>query len=83
MWLKYADSLQVLNDLEGAAMAFSKVLALAPHHTETRSSVQVKLHHCVMMKVQSLKFIVQGQDIYSIVFSHAVGYIWLRQGIMN
>ena len=38
VWLKYAECLQVLNDLEGAAMAFSNVLVLAPHHTETRCS---------------------------------------------
>ena len=26
----------MLNDLEGAAMSYSKVLSLAPHHTDTR-----------------------------------------------
>ena len=39
VWLKYAECLQILNDLEGAAMAFSNVLVLAPHHTETRCNV--------------------------------------------
>lgn len=36
VWLKHAECQHMLNDLEGAAMSYSKVLSLAPHHTDTR-----------------------------------------------
>lgn len=36
VWLKHAECLHTLHDLDGAAMSYSKVLSLAPHHTDTR-----------------------------------------------
>ena len=36
VWLKHAECLHTLQDLEGAAMSYSQVLNLAPHHTDTR-----------------------------------------------
>lgn len=36
VWLKHAECLHMLNELEPAALSYSKVLSLAPHHTETR-----------------------------------------------
>ena len=37
VWLKHAECQYMLNDLEGAAVSYSKVLTLAPYHTDTRS----------------------------------------------
>lgn len=39
VWLKHAECQYMLNDLEGAVMSYSKVLSLAPHHTDTRFRV--------------------------------------------
>ena len=36
VWLKHAECQYMLNDLEGAVMSYSKVLSLAPYHTDTR-----------------------------------------------
>lgn len=36
VWLKHAECLHMLHELEPAALSYSKVLSLAPHHTETR-----------------------------------------------
>ena len=36
VWVKHATCQYVMNDLEGAAMSFSKVLSLAPGHTDSR-----------------------------------------------
>ena len=36
VWLKHAECLHALNELESAAMSYTRVLSLAPHHTETR-----------------------------------------------
>ncbi len=36
VWLKHAECQYMLNDLEGAAMSYSKVLSLAPTHTDSR-----------------------------------------------
>ena len=36
VWLKYAECQHMLNDLEAAASSYSKVISLAPNHTDTR-----------------------------------------------
>jgi general transcription factor 3C polypeptide 3 (transcription factor C subunit 4) len=36
VWLRHAECLHTLQDLEAAAMSYSQVLSLAPHHTDTR-----------------------------------------------
>lgn len=36
VWLKYAECQHMLNDLEAAAASYSKVITLAPNHTDTR-----------------------------------------------
>ena len=36
VWLKHAECLHMLGDMEAAAVSYSKVTALAPNHTETR-----------------------------------------------
>ena len=39
VWLKHAECLHMLQELEQAAMSYVKVLSLAPHHTETRMTL--------------------------------------------
>lgn len=39
MWLRYADCLSSLGNLEQAVQAFSKVVELAPNHLEARVSL--------------------------------------------
>ena len=37
VWLKYAECQHMLSDLEAAAASYSKVISLAPNHTDSRS----------------------------------------------
>ena len=39
VWLKHAECLYALNELETAAISYARVLSLAPHHTQTRLSL--------------------------------------------
>ena len=39
VWLKHAECLYALDELEAAAMSYAQVLSLAPHHTQTRLSL--------------------------------------------
>jgi general transcription factor 3C polypeptide 3 (transcription factor C subunit 4) len=39
VWLKHAECHHMLNELEAAALSYSNVLSLAPHHTETRMTL--------------------------------------------
>lgn len=42
VWLKYAECQHMLNDLEAAAASYSKVITLAPNHTDTRYVYSMK-----------------------------------------
>ena len=39
VWLKQAECLHMLQEIEQAAVSYGRVLALAPHHTESRMTL--------------------------------------------
>ena len=46
VWLKHAECLHMLGDLEGAVISYSKVLSLASHHIDTRWGLLVVVCYC-------------------------------------
>ncbi len=57
VWLKLAECRHMLSDLEASAVAYSKVISLAPNHTESR------LGYCIILGGGRLLNILPTHDI--------------------
>lgn len=64
VWLKHAECLHMLQELEQAAMSYVKVLSLAPHHTETRMTL-ASLYSQLGMTEDALALLDAEDNLYS------------------
>ena len=71
VWLKHAECLHILHELEPAALSYAKVLMLAPHHTETRMTL-ASLYSQLGMTEDALALLDAGN--YIMYYHSCLGY---------